>query len=55
MSLTTEKRHTLDTIFNEKGYTDYKWPWTFIAPCAGSGFPSTFVPITIRKWIAMHF
>ena len=25
MSLTAEKRNALDAIFNEKGYTDYKW------------------------------
>ena len=25
MSLTPEKRQTLDGIFSEKGYTDYKW------------------------------
>ena len=25
MSLTPEKRQTLDAIINEKGYTDYKW------------------------------
>jgi hypothetical protein len=25
MSLTPEKRQTLDAILNEKGYTDYKW------------------------------
>jgi hypothetical protein len=25
MSLTTEKREVLDAIFNEKGYTGYKW------------------------------
>ena len=25
MSLTPEKRQTLDVIINEKGYTDYKW------------------------------
>ena len=25
MSLTSEKRQALDAIFNDKGYTDYKW------------------------------
>jgi len=31
------------------------WPWTFTPPCAVSNFPSTFAPITIRRWIVMPF